>query len=66
MGRLGFPELIIIAAVLVVIAFGIAGVVFLVKKTSSPDRSTSKQCPYCAEWIQLQAAICRFCNRTLT
>lgn len=36
-----------------------------INRPSNADNDT-KECPYCAETIKLNAKICRFCNRDVT
>ena len=57
---LGISELLIIL-VGVAVVFGIVLAIVMIAKKM--DNSGKKRCPYCAELIQAQAQICRFCNR---
>lgn len=47
---------------------GVVGFVTLLQRGSSSrksETSTTRKCPFCAETIQAEAKLCRFCNRTL-
>jgi hypothetical protein len=70
-GNLGIPELLVILVILV-IGFGVlaalVGFVVVVSKRSSritAQAPSTKKCPFCAETIQAEAKLCRFCGRGL-
>jgi hypothetical protein len=68
LGGLGVTEIIVLSVVLLVIALPIVGtialVVFLTRRRKNSD-VRMKQCAFCAEWIQAEARVCRFCSRDL-
>ncbi len=52
--------------------FGIIALIALVASPSTPRAKTSytnideqRKCPFCAEWVKIEAVVCRFCNRDL-
>ncbi len=63
----GTTEIILILAVLFLLAVPVIivlGIVFLVNRNKQANANL-KQCPFCAERIQAQAKVCRFCSKDL-
>ncbi len=64
---IGTTEIILILMVLFLIAVPViivVGIIKLVKRNKQSDANL-RQCPFCAEKIQAQAKVCRFCSRDL-
>lgn len=61
------PSMVLTAIVFGLLA-GAAGIVFLLTKSlpsSDSQVSSTRKCPFCAEQIQAEAKICRFCGKTM-
>jgi hypothetical protein len=57
-----------IIAIGIGVMIGIIGIVILSSKgrsSSASNASTTRKCPFCAETIQAEAKLCRFCGKTL-
>ncbi|HSK74498.1 MAG TPA: hypothetical protein VK892_22545 [Pyrinomonadaceae bacterium] len=63
----GTTEIILIFAVLFVLTAPvvIALVIIWLVRRNSQSGANLKQCPFCAEKIQTEAKVCRFCGRDL-
>jgi hypothetical protein len=47
------------------ILLGVVGISALSYKGRSKQASSTRKCPYCAETIQIEAKVCRYCGREL-
>lgn len=67
MAGLGTTEIMFILMILftVVPAIIVLGIVRQVNRNNQQAKANLKQCPFCAEMIQRQAKVCRFCSRDL-
>ena len=62
----GTTEIVLILAVLVfVLVVPLAVIATIVIGVSKRSRKNSRKCPFCAEIVQTEAVVCRFCGRDI-
>jgi hypothetical protein len=65
MGAFGTTEIILIVGVLMVVVLPVVLIVSLLNRSSKKQAAGLRKCPFCAEMIQPEAIVCRFCKRDL-
>ncbi len=62
--NIGTTEIILILGFLSILA--VPAIILFVVLKSRQSSASLEPCPFCAELIQMQAKVCRFCGRDLT
>lgn len=65
MGSFGTTEIILIFGLLMVVVLPVVLIVNLLNRSSKKNAAGLRKCPFCAETIQREAIVCRFCKRDL-
>lgn len=68
MGAMGRPDVGGMAAVgfgVLAAAIGLIIAISKASKTEGVQSTSTRKCPFCAETIQSEAKVCRFCNNAL-
>ena len=64
LGGIGITELLICVPILVIGL--IVLIVFLSQRNKrKTDQRDTKKCPYCAEYVKVDAKVCRYCGREI-
>lgn len=64
MGAFGTTEIILIVGLLMVV-FLVVLIVSFLSGSSKKQGAGLRKCPFCAEMIQPEAIVCRYCKRDL-